>query len=143
MDHNSLITVQLYRYYNSSGDLLYVGISLDAVTRLAQHKEKAPWFTQIARIEIEHYESRKECAKAERLAIRREQPLHNKAFYDFLSDPDEPPGLSESSLAVYLRVEEKFVQNLRDTGEGPKWIVHEKEIRYLEGDVEEWLQSIR
>lgn len=135
--------MQLYRYYNSSGDLLYVGKSLDAVTRLAQHKDRAPWFTQIARIEIEHYESETECSKAERLAIRREHPLYNKAFYDFLSNPDAPPGLSVSSLANYLKVEEEFLQKLRDTGQGPKWVVHEKEIRYLEGDVEEWLQSIR
>lgn len=136
------MSVQLYRFYNCDGDLLYVGMSLCAVTRLAQHKEKAPWFTQIARIEIENYDSGQECSKAERLAIRREQPLYNKAFYDFICSPGEPPGISISSLAQYLRVKPEFLNGLRDKGQGPKWIIHEKEIRYLEGDVEEWLHTI-
>lgn len=137
------MTCQLYRYYNSEGDLLYVGMSLSSVVRLAQHQEKAPWFTEITRIDIEHYQSRTECARAERLAIRREQPRYNKAFYDLISSPDGPPGISAATLAQYLRVEPEFLETLRLKGEGPKWLLHEKEIRYLEGDVEEWLESFR
>ena len=68
----------LYRHFDAAGQLLYVGISLSAVGRLAQHKLTAHWFAQLARIEVEWLSSRNEALKAERAAIAAENPAHNK-----------------------------------------------------------------
>jgi predicted GIY-YIG superfamily endonuclease len=67
----------LYRHFDNNGTLLYVGISLSTLNRLAQHREHAHWFTEIKRVEIERFQSRQEALSAERAAIQREKPLHN------------------------------------------------------------------
>ena len=66
----------LYRHFDSDGRLLYVGISLSAIIRLAEHRA-SPWFDDIAHVEIEHRSTRKAALAAERAAIRNEKPLHN------------------------------------------------------------------
>lgn len=67
----------LYRHFDCEGRLLYVGISLNALNRLAEHKQTAEWFWRIARVEVTAYATRRSALKAERLAIQREKPLHN------------------------------------------------------------------
>lgn len=71
----------LYRHFDATGALLYVGISLNAVSRLAQHRMTSAWFDQIARIEIEWHPTRTVACNAERLAIQTENPLHNGIRY--------------------------------------------------------------
>ncbi|WP_282026877.1 hypothetical protein [Limimaricola cinnabarinus] len=68
---------QLYRHYSSTGELLYVGISLSALRWLAQHNGKAHWASQIARVEIESYPTRTAALEAEREAIILQRPKHN------------------------------------------------------------------
>jgi hypothetical protein len=68
----------LYRHFAADGRLLYVGVSLHAVGRLCQHRDHSAWFTEIARVEIEQFPSRKAALDAEREAIQSEKPLHNK-----------------------------------------------------------------
>lgn len=72
----------LYRHYDADDALLYVGIALNHVSRLNQHRTSASWFYEIARIEVEHFDSRLAAETAERIAIRDERPLHNKAHVD-------------------------------------------------------------
>lgn len=67
----------LYRHFDSDGRLLYVGISLSAVTRLQQHATASHWFKDIARVEIEKLVSREAALNAERHAILNENPIHN------------------------------------------------------------------
>ncbi len=69
----------LYRHFDEAGTLLYVGISLNALARLAQHRSVSPWFVKIANMTIERFETRREVEEAERKAIRDEKPLHNVA----------------------------------------------------------------
>ena len=68
---------QLYRHYDSNKKLLYVGISLSAVNRLAQHRDTSHWFSDIANIEIETFSTREEALLAERKAIVNENPVCN------------------------------------------------------------------
>ena len=70
-------TNYLYRHFDGEGRLLYVGISLSAVTRLAQHKLSSKWFDDIATVTIEKYEDREQAQTAEREAIRKEKPVYN------------------------------------------------------------------
>ncbi len=72
----------LYRHFNATGDLLYVGISLSAVQRLGQHMEKAKWAEKIAKVTVEWHESRADAERAEREAIKREKPAHNVMHVD-------------------------------------------------------------
>ncbi len=72
-------SVSLYRHFDCEDRLLYVGISLSAIARLAQHRNSSGWFSKIAKVTIEKYPSREAAAGAEREAIRKEQPLFNRA----------------------------------------------------------------
>lgn len=67
----------LYRFYDSSGRLLYVGISFHAVARASQHRREKNWWPQVARMDVEHLPTRSAAVAAELHAIRTEHPAHN------------------------------------------------------------------
>lgn len=67
----------LYRHFDKDGKLLYVGVSLSAVARLAQHRDSSAWFEKIETVKIERFESREAAIHAERNAILLEHPVHN------------------------------------------------------------------
>ena len=67
----------LYRLWNSSDDLLYVGISKSALTRLGQHQRSQPWADEICRITIERFDTRGQAETAEVEAIAAERPKYN------------------------------------------------------------------
>jgi len=68
---------QLYRHYDSADNLLYVGVSLNHMSRLSQHKKHAHWFEQITRVTLENYPDRQSVLDAERMAIINENPKCN------------------------------------------------------------------
>src|SRR4051812_42754746 len=67
----------LYRHFDASGALLYVGISLSALNRLSQHRDNAGWFASIASVTIEHFPDHPAAKLAEKAAIQSEHPRHN------------------------------------------------------------------
>jgi len=71
----------LYRHFDKDGQLLYVGISFGAIARLQAHKRDADWFDNIARVEIQKFRTMEAAKKAERKAIQREKPIHNRHRY--------------------------------------------------------------
>lgn len=71
---------QMYRHYNKSGDLLYVGQSLNALARLVHHNGNSCWASQIAFIEIERFADAKALNEAEASAIASELPLYNQVL---------------------------------------------------------------
>jgi hypothetical protein len=70
----------LYRHYHPNGDLLYVGISLDAVARQRRHAKGAIWHNLICRIVIEPFETREQALEAEQVAIKTEFPKFNTVY---------------------------------------------------------------
>lgn len=68
---------KLYRHFDREGVLLYVGVSLNALQRLAAHRNSSHWFNQITRVEVETLPSREEALVAEREAVLNEKPKHN------------------------------------------------------------------
>jgi excinuclease UvrABC nuclease subunit len=68
---------KLYRHFDAAGELLYVGISLNAVYRLSQHKDHSAWFSSISNVTIETFPTRKDALDAETTAIIKEKPKHN------------------------------------------------------------------
>lgn len=67
----------LYRHYDASGTLLYIGISISAVGRLSTHARTADWAEKIARVDIEWFDNRADAIAAECISVAREAPLHN------------------------------------------------------------------
>lgn len=97
---------ELYRHYDSNGDLLYVGISLSAVARLAQHRCEAHWFEYIARVDIEPFPTREAALEAEARAIAEESPKHNVARgYDVAQSSKTAATYSQKAAARAARAE--------------------------------------
>lgn len=73
------MSCDLYRHYNEKGELLYVGISLSAISRLAQHSVNAKWYDEICTVKIQKFKTREQAIAAEALAIKAESPIYNIA----------------------------------------------------------------
>lgn len=70
----------LYRLYDATGDLLYVGQSKDPFTRFKSHKaDSRHWIDDVARGRISVFPTREAAQSAEREAIRSEHPFWNVA----------------------------------------------------------------
>lgn len=68
----------LYRFYSASGELLYVGITVDPGRRFPQHQSNKPWWHEVSGITLsDPYPDRESAAAAERLAIEVEAPRYN------------------------------------------------------------------
>lgn len=67
----------LYRFYDRSDHLLYVGITNNPAARFKQHEHGKDWWDQVASITLERHESRQALMDAEREAIVAEQPAYN------------------------------------------------------------------
>lgn len=67
----------LYRFYDNTSLLLYVGVTSDPDRRWSQHEETKEWWPQVASKTVEWCASRPEALDKERIAIRIEKPLYN------------------------------------------------------------------
>lgn len=67
----------LYRFYDATGTLLYIGITLDPGSRWRSHAQDKPWWHDVADIRLELHPDRDSVLEAERAAIIAEHPLHN------------------------------------------------------------------
>lgn len=83
MGGDALMRTDLYRYFDKTGRLLYVGVSVSALIRLTQHSQTSEWFGQWVTMTRETYKDRTTALRAERGAIVKERPLYNKThnFY--------------------------------------------------------------
>lgn len=91
----------LYRHFDASGPLLYIGVSLSVMRRLEQHKDCSSWFKTISNITIESFPTRNDALKAERSAILKEKPLYN--IMGSKSDPKDDAASREESRRALLR----------------------------------------
>lgn len=69
----------VYRPYDISGGLLYVGISKDFGRRWRQHASTKQWWSEARRMTVEWYEDEAEALRAEVEAIECERPRYNVA----------------------------------------------------------------
>lgn len=75
----------LYRHYNASGVLLYVGISMEYDKRTRAHRGTAPWLKDVAYSYVTYYPDRQLAKVAEAIAVRTEEPLHNKIRFNHMT----------------------------------------------------------
>lgn len=100
----------LYRHFDSHGCLLYVGISLNAVARLAGHREQSHWFSQIRRVEMESFADRDSALNAEALAIKSENPKFNIKPGKYR--PEKLPRVTDENIRSLLNPNE-FIPHAR------------------------------
>lgn len=72
----------LYRMYDQAGALLYVGITVHLGGRFDHHRRTKPWWTDVVRIEMQHFPNRAAVEEAERLAVAAEGPRYNVHLTD-------------------------------------------------------------
>lgn len=70
----------LYRFFDASDRLLYVGITANPGRRFGQHGSDKPWWAQVANIRMEVHPDRAAVLAAERVAITTERPHYNIAM---------------------------------------------------------------
>lgn len=75
----SMRKTALYRLYDKYGDLLYVGITVNPNTRLAEHAEEKVWWSEVdqSRTRIVWYRWRDRARREEETAIATENPRYN------------------------------------------------------------------
>lgn len=96
------MTAQVYRAFDGSGRLLYVGCSTDVDNRLAIHAANSVWFLFHSTITREDFPTRELAAEAEIVAIQAEHPRWNMQH----RSKDHPDGFCYSvSAAPWLRYE--------------------------------------
>jgi hypothetical protein len=79
MAYSSHSVTDLYRYYDSDGNLLYLGISLNAAKRASEHRKDKQWWNEVATIQIEHLPTgdRALVLEIEAELIKDEKPRYN------------------------------------------------------------------
>lgn len=67
----------LYRLFDQSGRLLYVGVSHKPDVRWGQHSEDKDWWPLVDKRAVEWHDTRADAEHAETVAIVQEQPVFN------------------------------------------------------------------
>lgn len=68
----------VYRLFDQSGRLLYVGLTTQPARRLARHRSSKAWWADVARVSWREYPCKLHGLGAEYWAIRRENPRYNR-----------------------------------------------------------------
>lgn len=67
----------LYRFYDATGVLLYVGITADPGARWRKHAHEKPWWQEVVKVTLEQLPDRGSVVRAEEAAIKTEHPRYN------------------------------------------------------------------
>ncbi len=96
----------VYRMYDNSNRLIYIGHSESAAGRLGDHADKQAFWPDVCVITLERYATYQEMRHAEEMAIQNEVPLHNKVKYDCVShlEPLPLPTYSEKTISIPMPI---------------------------------------
>jgi excinuclease UvrABC nuclease subunit len=67
----------VYQCFDADDNLLYVGIATSWPSRFLAHKHGSSWFASVARLELEHYDSREDARRREKELVQTTAPIHN------------------------------------------------------------------
>lgn len=109
----------LYRFYDETGKLLYVGISVNPGARFAQHRSDKPWWAQIVDIKVQPMPSRGAALAAEREAIKNERPSYNTIHNQRTEKADPSVAICRSLDAIDEFVVKRICKVLGDNAIGP------------------------
>lgn len=82
------LPTDVYRIYDIDGNLLYVGCSVNAYTRIPQHKAYTVWYQRMARFTVHRYRDRAIALAIEDLAISTEKPEFNVTQNYYIPEED-------------------------------------------------------
>lgn len=85
----------LYRLFDVTGQLLYIGISGNPDVRFGQHAGTKDWWGAVVERKIEWFNTRDEAVDAERAAIRSERPVWNSKHSIYYGISSETEALFE------------------------------------------------
>lgn len=89
-------TSVVYRAFNASGEVLYVGVTRDPVQRFTFHEYQTPWWHHVHRVELsQEFPNRDDAEAAEALAISTLKPLCNRDY------PRVPDGAAVAEFSPY------------------------------------------
>jgi hypothetical protein len=77
--HLAALRTAVYRFFDSNGDLLYLGITHDLEERWATHERIQPWWLDVARRECTWYDTRTEAERIEATATAVEKPRYDRS----------------------------------------------------------------
>lgn len=116
----------VYRFFNSAGDLLYIGTTEDFARRSAQHRALREWWPEVASHTIEEHSTRQAAEQAERAAIFAENPRYNVADHPQHRPRiarrrlHDGPILAMHEIAEYIGVSRQRASELTKTSEFPR-----------------------
>ncbi|MCG5460863.1 GIY-YIG nuclease family protein [Micromonospora sp. MED01] len=126
----------LYRFYDRTGRLLYIGITVNPPVRFTRHSEDKPWWPEVDHTQttLTWFDSRAEAEAVELPAVRDERPLHNVVTADadgnarFIRDPKRPWGRPVTVLTPHqeqLLLDAVSAGELADEADRKLWEVVE------------------
>ena len=134
----------LYRFFDSDGELLYVGITNTWYQRFHQHERKSGWFADVSYVTFEGHDTRDSVRAAELKAIKTENPRFNLAdnpAYETRLDhfrklktwlyKDIPVDETHKDLVQAMR-EFAAAQGLNKLPKRSKWVAMAFESAYFE-----------
>lgn len=116
MSGGGLGQAAVYRLYDSTDQLLYIGLGSVPEARWRAHAREKTWWPDVARKTVEWYGSFPEAARAEQEAIRTERPRYNKASWSWSKNPSE--ALSGATLAVPANQARARFREITDSAAG-------------------------
>jgi hypothetical protein len=99
----------LYRHYDDTGSLLYVGQSSNAFSRQKGHQYRSEWFDLSVTMRVERFESKEAVTEAELDAIKQEKPLFNRCN---VAKGKRRHGLRHTGRPMQLYATEEFIAAL-------------------------------
>jgi len=87
----------VYRHYNADGELLYVGMSANPTRRLSEHNSRSGRRNEVARVDIDWFDSKEAAAAVEAQAVRELKPRDNAVGPRF-----QKQSKTDSYLSQYL-----------------------------------------
>ncbi len=123
--HDNARTAAVYRHIDADGRTLYIGCSVDPLSRTAWHISASSWARQIDMIKIEWFATRKEAFAHEARLLREERPPFNnieRVKRDRFPKPErlaqylKDKGMSQAQGALWFGVSHSYINALL-TGE--------------------------
>lgn len=101
----------LYRYFDTDGRLLYIGVSASAIRRLLEHASGKAWAAMVSKVDVQTYPTRQDALAAEEAAIKSEKPQFNIVH-------NRPPAQHSYSITsktqmLAVRVPHEIVEDLK------------------------------
>lgn len=117
---------QVYEWYDKDGKLLYVGRSMNAMLRAADHKSKSSWYYLVAMCKVHTFDTLEESKICETVLISTLNPLFNITSNTPISTERVPVGYRTVSITEFVDKTVKQLPELRKLCDNLVW--HKKSI---------------